>query len=86
MFKIYNRRGCDFVCLGLPGKVVKISEKSCVVETMGVLREISTELLGKVKVGDYVLIHAGCAIEIMDEAEAQKTIELFQELQEIVHE
>jgi hydrogenase expression/formation protein HypC len=71
------------MCLAVPGKVVKISDRTCVVEIMGVSREISIELLKDVNLGDYVLIHAGCAIQKLDQEEAIKTIELFKELEEL---
>jgi hydrogenase expression/formation protein HypC len=71
------------MCLGLPGKVLKIENKTCLVEIMGVTRDISIELLKEVEIGDYVLIHAGCAIQKLDEEEALKTIELFNELREL---
>lgn len=73
------------MCLGLPGKVIKIENKSGLVEIMGVMRDISIELLKGVKIGDYVLIHAGCAIQILDEEEALRTMELFNELRELSH-
>lgn len=74
------------MCLAVPGKVVKIEEKECLVEIMGVSREISIELLKDVNIGDYVLIHAGCAIQKLDEEEALRTIELFKELKELANE
>ncbi len=74
------------MCLAVPGKVIEIEKGNGVIEIMGVTREISLELLKDIKVGDYVLVHAGCAIEKMDEEEAIRTIELFNELEEIVHE
>lgn len=74
------------MCLGIPGKVIKIEDKKSLIEVMGVSREASIELLDDVKVGDYVIIHAGCAISKIDEEEALQTIELFKELQEIMHE
>ena len=73
------------MCLGLPGKIVKIESKTALVEIMGVSREISIELLKEVNIGDYVLIHAGCAIQRLDEEEALKTIELFNELRELTN-
>lgn len=73
------------MCLGLPGKIIKIYDKACLVEIMGVSREVSIELLKNVNVGDYVLIHAGCAISKIDEEEALKTIELFHELRELAN-
>lgn len=74
------------MCLGLPGRVVKIEDKTSLVEVMGVSREVSIELLKNVNIGDYVLVHAGCAITKIDEEEALRTIELFKELRELVHE
>ena len=74
------------MCLGIPGKVIKVEDKTCLVEIMGVSREISIELLKDIKLGDYVLIHAGCAIQKLDEEEAVRTIELFKELKELMHE
>lgn len=71
------------MCLGLPGKIVEIKDKSAVAEIMGVSREISIELLKEVKAGDYVLIHAGCAIQVLDEEEANATIQLFKELKDV---
>lgn len=71
------------MCLGLPAKVVSIDGNSSIVETMGVTNQISIELLDNVKVGDYVLVHAGCAIQVLDQEDALKTIELFKEIREL---
>ena len=71
------------MCLGMPSKVVEINGNKCVVEMMGVKSEISIELLEGVKVGDFVLVHAGCAIQILDEEDALRTIEIFNEIKEL---
>lgn len=71
------------MCLGLPAKVVSIDGNNSIVETMGVTNQISIELLDNVKVGDYVLVHAGCAIQVLDQEDALKTIELFEEIREL---
>lgn len=68
------------MCLAIPGKVIEIKGKMAVADILGVMREISIELLSGVKIGDYVLIHAGCAIQLVDELEAAETIKLFNEL------
>jgi hydrogenase expression/formation protein HypC len=73
------------MCLGVPGKIVEIKGKTAVTDVLGAVREISIDLLEGVKIGDYVLIHAGCAIQIVDEEEAAATIQLFNELRDIVH-
>ncbi len=71
------------MCLGLPAKVVSIDGNNSIVETMGVTNQISIELLDNVKVGDYVLVHAGCAIQVLDQEDALRTIELFEEIREL---
>ncbi|HEY5585581.1 MAG TPA: HypC/HybG/HupF family hydrogenase formation chaperone [Ruminiclostridium sp.] len=71
------------MCLGLPAKVVSIDGNNSTVEMMGVTSTISIELLENVKVGDFVLVHAGCAIQILDEEDALKTIEIFNEIREL---
>ncbi|EGD46674.1 hydrogenase assembly chaperone hypC/hupF [Ruminiclostridium papyrosolvens DSM 2782] len=71
------------MCLGLPAKVVSIDGNSSNVEMMGVTNKISIELLENVQVGDYVLVHAGCAIQVLDEEEALRTIDIFNEIKEL---
>lgn len=71
------------MCLGLPGKIIRIDGKLGTVEMLGASREISLDFTADAKEGDYVLVHAGFAIQIIDEEEALKTIELFSELEEL---
>lgn len=70
------------MCLGVPGKIIEIKDKTAVVEVMGAQRDVSLDFLKSVKIGDYVLIHAGCAIQVIDEEEALDTLSLFNELRE----
>ncbi len=70
------------MCLAVPGKIINRSEFAAEVELAGVVREVSLELVPEAQVGDYVLVHAGFAIQLIDEEEAQKTLELFKELLE----
>lgn len=70
------------MCLAIPGKVIEIEGKkdyAIVDYGGGTKRKVNTSLV-KVKVGDYVLVHTGFAIEILDEKEAQKTLSLFREI------
>ncbi len=71
------------MCLGLPAKVINIDGGNAEVETMGVVNKISIELLENVQPGDYVLVHAGCAIQIIDQEEAARTIDIFNEIREL---
>ncbi|RCX12225.1 hydrogenase maturation protein HypC [Anaerobacterium chartisolvens] len=74
------------MCLAVPGRVVKIEDKTAIVDVMGASAEVSVELIRNVDIGDYVLVHAGCAIQRIDEDEALDTIKLFKELKELVNE
>lgn len=68
------------MCLSVPGKIVKIQENVGTVEIGSIKREVFLHLVPEVTIGEYVLIHAGCAIETIDEEEANKTLELIREL------
>jgi hydrogenase expression/formation protein HypC len=70
------------MCLAIPAKVVSVrQEKARVDFGEGVLREVNVTLV-KAKVGDYVLVHAGYAIQVLDEKEALETLELWNEILE----
>ncbi len=68
------------MCLGIPVKVIEADGQSAVVEVGGARREISLLLREGVAPGDWVILHAGFAIQKMDEEEAAKTLALFREL------
>ena len=70
------------MCLAIPSKVVEIyGDGTATVDTMGVKRRISLELMQEeVDIGDYVLIHVGFAIQKLNEEEALKSLELFEEI------
>ncbi len=68
------------MCLGIPAKVLNTGDGSAVVELGGVRREISVMLLDDVAVGEWVIVHAGFAIEKLSEEEAEKTLALFREI------
>ncbi|MBH0277399.1 HypC/HybG/HupF family hydrogenase formation chaperone [Helicobacter pylori] len=69
------------MCLAIPSKVIAINNNVAVLETLGVQREASLDLMGEsVKVGDYVLLHIGYVMSKIDEKEALESIELYQEM------
>jgi len=72
--------GVITMCLAVPARLVEIRESTGLAEFGGVRREVSVMLVPEAKVGDYVLVHAGCAIETLDAAEAAETLRLFAEL------
>ena len=70
------------MCLAIPGKVIEIDknkEHATVDYGDGTKRKANITLV-KVKVGDYILVHAGFAIEVLDEKEAHETLDLFREM------
>lgn len=68
------------MCVAVPGKVTKIYDKEAMVSFQGVEKKINTVFVPNLHLGDYVLVHVGCAIEKIDVEEALKTIELFESL------
>jgi hydrogenase expression/formation protein HypC len=68
------------MCLAIPGKVDEIDGNIATVDIMGVKNRIAIDMVRNVQIGDYLMIHAGYAIEKIDETEAIQTIELFHEL------
>lgn len=75
------------MCLAIPAKIAEVDDDGlATVDILGVTREISIDLTPQAKVGDYVLVHAGFAIEVVDEAFAQETIDLIEQFPELVGE
>jgi hydrogenase expression/formation protein HypC len=71
------------MCLAIPARVIQIGEQNLgLVELGGVVREASFMLLPDVRLGDYVLLHAGYALQKVDEAEAEETLRLLAEMAE----
>lgn len=70
------------MCIAVPAKIVNISYSTAEVETLGVLKQVSVELVPEAGTGDFVLIHAGFAIQLVDEENALQTLELFKEIME----
>ncbi|MEJ2738480.1 MAG: HypC/HybG/HupF family hydrogenase formation chaperone [Dehalococcoidia bacterium] len=68
------------MCLAVPVKVVSISGSEAEVDLGGVKRRISIMLTPEVNVGEYVLLHTGYSISVIDEAEAEETLKLFEEM------
>jgi hydrogenase expression/formation protein HypC len=77
------------MCLAIPGKIISLSatennlERTARVDFSGVVKEISLAYLPEAKLNDYVIVHAGLALSILDEAEAKETLAAFAELDEI---
>ena len=70
------------MCLAVPALIARIEGRDADVEIGGITRRISLWLTPEAKVGDYVLLHTGYAISIVDQQEATETLRLFQEMAE----
>jgi hydrogenase expression/formation protein HypC len=69
------------MCLAVPTQIISIDEsRTGTVEISGVQRRVALDLVPDARVGDYVIIHVGFAIQILDEAEAARTLELLEGL------
>jgi len=68
------------MCLAIPALVKSIDGQLAEVEVGGVSRKVSIWLTPEVKVGDYVLLHTGYAINIIDQTEANETLKLLEEM------
>ena len=69
------------MCLGIPARIVEILGKTARVDFGGTVHPVDISLVDA-DVGDYVIVHAGFAIQVMDEKEAQETLELWREFLE----
>ena len=67
------------MCLAIPSRITKIENNMATIDVEGVQRQASLLLLEDARVGDYVIVHAGFAIQKLDEAAAQETLELLRE-------
>lgn len=70
------------MCLGVPGMVVeRLPDRQWVIiETFGIRRKVGVHLVGEVDPGDYLMVHAGYAIEKLDLAEAEERIKIWEEI------
>jgi hydrogenase expression/formation protein HypC len=69
------------MCIALPGRVVRIDGKTAEIDYSGLKTTVALGLVDP-KVGDFVLVHAGCAIEIMEPDRARDLLDLVRELEE----
>jgi len=68
------------MCWAVPMRIVEIDGDIGKVDVGGAVREVGLQLVDSPAVGDYVLVHAGFAIQKIDEAEAHETLALFDEM------
>ncbi|MBE7415339.1 MAG: HypC/HybG/HupF family hydrogenase formation chaperone [Deltaproteobacteria bacterium] len=68
------------MCLGIPGRIIEINGFVARVDVAGATKEADLRLMQEARPGDFVIIHAGFAIEKVDEAKARETLELIKEI------
>ena len=78
------------MCLGIPGKIIEIDDSSGMrmakIDFDGVIREACIEAIPEAKVGEYTIIHAGFALNVLSESEAKETLEILNEIANIEEE
>jgi len=74
------------MCLAIPALIRSIENKEAEAEIGGVTRKISLWLTPEAKVGDYVLVHTGYAINILDQREAEETLSLLEQVARLAEE
>jgi len=72
------------MCLAIPGKILAIDERDGLrvgkVQFGGIVREAQLNFLPEARIGDYVMVHVGFAISVVDAEEAQRTYEILQSM------
>lgn len=73
------------MCLGIPGKIIEILPdgnglKMCKMDFGGVIRQVCIETIPQAKIGDYAIVHAGFALNLLSEDEAYETIQMLNEI------
>ena len=68
------------MCLAIPAKIIKIENNMGTIDMEGTQREVSLLLQEDAKVGDYVIVHAGFAIQTIDEQEAMESLKVIRQL------
>lgn len=71
------------MCVAVPGKIIEINGDMAKVNIMNNITQANIKLVSA-KVGDYVLIHAGCVMEVMKKDAAEEILEIFAELEEVM--
>ncbi len=76
------------MCLAVPGQILEVSNEDALLRSGkvsfgGVIKEINLAYVPEAKVGDYVVVHVGFAISIVDEAEARQVFKYLEQIQEL---
>jgi hydrogenase expression/formation protein HypC len=72
------------MCLAVPLRLIEINGKDAVGEAMGMRRAVRVDFIPEPELGDYVMVHAGFAIERLEEAQALEDLETWEELRDAI--
>ena len=72
------------MCLAIPLQLIEINGNSAVGEAMGMRRTVRVDFIPEPKIGDYVIVHAGFAIERLPEQQAREDLEAWEELKDVL--
>lgn len=70
------------MCLGVPLKIIKIHGKEAVGEINNISKKIRIDFVPQAKIGDFVMVHAGFALDLMEEEDAKETIDILNQVME----
>lgn len=74
------------MCIAVPAKIESILDNEATVNYGGIKMKVNIMFISEPKEGDYILVHAGCAIQKIDEDYANETLEIFSELSAAIKE
>ena len=74
------------MCLAVPGRIIEMDGTKARVDFGGITREADVSLVPEAAVDSYVLVHAGFAIQVLNESEAEETLSLFRQMAEALDE
>ena len=72
------------MCLAVPLRIIEIDGKNAVGESMGMQRKLRVDFIPEPKIGDYVIVHAGFAIERLPEKQALEDIASWEEIRDVL--
>ena len=82
----FMSKGCDQMCLAIPAEILELEDSdNALADFGGVRRKIIVTLIKDVKVGDYVIVHTGYAISKLSKEEATESLQLWDEVFEIIN-
>ena len=71
------------MCLAVPAQIIGLEEYSAIIDIMGIESKVNSQLIEEPKIGDYILFHAGCAIQKIDADYFEELQKVFQSMLEV---